>query len=212
MSKLHSVLPIHARSTSQPTVDLQSSAPSHSQEAARLQLAGSGTSALESSGLLPSIAAFAIAESQVPQVQDLERQSLSSKHWSPTQPPSTAPSAIKVARRRGWMQVTCLLRRSNEIVTGLFVESRRWLRSTQVIKPRRRPRVKSLHDGPWHPEPMPKQVGRDVPPQVLRAGRGTDMQDLMPLLRQMILPMVAGMAETKRSMQNLVVGLGLASM
>jgi putative transposase len=48
--------------------------------------------------------------------------------------------------------------------------------------------------------------------QVLRAGRGTDTQDLMPLLRQMILPMVAGMAQTKRSMQNLVVELGLASM
>jgi hypothetical protein len=48
--------------------------------------------------------------------------------------------------------------------------------------------------------------------QVLRAGQGTNTQDLMPLLRQMILPMVASMAQTKRSMQNLVVELGLASM
>jgi hypothetical protein len=48
--------------------------------------------------------------------------------------------------------------------------------------------------------------------QVLGAGRGHDTQDLMPLLRQMILPMVAGMAQTKRTLQNLVVELGLASM
>jgi len=48
--------------------------------------------------------------------------------------------------------------------------------------------------------------------QVLRAGRGADTGDLMPLLRRMILPMVAGMAETKRTMQNLVIKLGMASM
>jgi len=37
-------------------------------------------------------------------------------------------------------------------------------------------------------------------------------RELMPLLRQLILPMVAGMMQTKRTMQSMVVELGLASM
>ena len=60
---------------------------------------------------------------------------------------------------------------------------------------------------------MPRKAEKPGKVHVLRVGRGgTAPAELTPLLQQLMLPMIAGMAATKRTFQNLVMEFGLASM
>lgn len=60
---------------------------------------------------------------------------------------------------------------------------------------------------------MPRKAEKPGKVHVLRVGRrGTTPAELSPLMQQLMLPMIAGMAATKRTFQNLVMEFGLASM
>lgn len=60
---------------------------------------------------------------------------------------------------------------------------------------------------------MPRKAEKQGKVHVLRAGRrGVAPSELAPLMQQLMLPMVAGMAATKRTFQNLVMEFGLAAM